>query len=87
MPFGLCNAPATFEHLMETVLRGLSYESCLVYLDDIIIVGHSFEEHLKNIRRVLQKLKEANLKLSPFKCHLFRLEVTYLGHIISAEGV
>ncbi|GFU29445.1 hypothetical protein TNCV_418801 [Trichonephila clavipes] len=49
-------------------------------------MGRSFEEHLKNIRRVLQKLKEANLKLSPFKCHLFRREVTYLGHIISAEG-
>ncbi|GFW23590.1 retrovirus-related Pol polyprotein from transposon 17.6 [Trichonephila clavipes] len=83
MPFGLCNPPATFERLMETVLRGLSYEACLVYLDDIIIVGRSFEEHLKNIRRVLQMLKEANLKLSPSKGHLFRREVTYLGHIIS----
>ncbi|GFW35995.1 hypothetical protein TNCV_4928591 [Trichonephila clavipes] len=87
MPFGLCSAPATFERLMETVLGGLSYEACLVYLDDIIIVGRSFEEHLKNIRRVLQKLKEANLKLSPSKCHLFLREVTYLGHIISEEGV
>ncbi|GFV15318.1 retrovirus-related Pol polyprotein from transposon 17.6 [Trichonephila clavipes] len=87
MPFGLCNALATFERLMETVLGGLSYETCLVYLDDIIIVGRSFEEHLKNIRRVLQKLKEANLKLSPSKCYLFQREVTYLGHIISAEGV
>ncbi|GFX63746.1 hypothetical protein TNCV_215461 [Trichonephila clavipes] len=83
MPFGLCNAPATFECLMETVLGGLSYEACL---DDIIIVGRSFEEHLKNIRRLLQKLKGANLKLSPSKCLLFRREVTYLGHIISAEG-
>ncbi|GFX31606.1 retrovirus-related Pol polyprotein from transposon 17.6 [Trichonephila clavipes] len=86
MPFGLCNAPATFEHLMETVLGGLSYNACLVYLDDII-VGRSFEEHLKYIRRVLQKLKEAKLKLSPSKCHLFRREVTYLRHIISADGV
>ncbi|GFQ64700.1 retrovirus-related Pol polyprotein from transposon 412 [Trichonephila clavata] len=50
-------------------------------------LGRSFEEHLSNIRRVLQKLKEANLKLSPSKCHLFRREVAYLGHIISAEGV
>ncbi|GFX77142.1 retrovirus-related Pol polyprotein from transposon 17.6 [Trichonephila clavipes] len=87
MPFGLCNAPATFERLMETVLGGLSCKACLVYLNDIIIVERSLEEHLKNIRRVLQKLKEANLKFSPSKCHLFRLEVTYLGHIISAEGV
>ncbi|GFV98194.1 retrovirus-related Pol polyprotein from transposon 412 [Trichonephila clavipes] len=72
---------------METVLGGLSYEACLVYLDDIIIVESSFEEHLKNIRRVLQKLKKANLNLSPSKCHLFRHEITYLGHIISAESV
>ncbi|GFQ94957.1 retrovirus-related Pol polyprotein from transposon 17.6 [Trichonephila clavata] len=72
---------------METILGGLSYETCLVYLDDIIIVGRSFEEHFNNIRRVLQKLKEANLKLSPSKCHLFRREVTYLGHNISAEDV
>ncbi|GFX05701.1 retrovirus-related Pol polyprotein from transposon 17.6 [Trichonephila clavipes] len=71
----------------ETVLGGLLYEACLVYLDGIIIVGSSFEEHLKNIRRVLQKLKEANLKLSLSKCHLFRREVTYFGHIISIEGV
>ncbi|GFW97567.1 retrovirus-related Pol polyprotein from transposon 412 [Trichonephila clavipes] len=87
MPFGLCNAPATFEFLMETVLGGFSYEVCLFYHDDIIIVGRSFEEYLKNIRRVLQKLKEANLKLSPSKCHLFRREVTYLGRIISTKGV
>ncbi|GFX51763.1 retrovirus-related Pol polyprotein from transposon 17.6 [Trichonephila clavipes] len=87
MPSGLCNAPATFKRLMETALGGLSYEACLVFLDDIIIVWRSFEEHLKNIRRMLQKLKEANLKLSPSKCHLFRREVTYLDHIISAEGV
>ncbi|GFV95858.1 retrovirus-related Pol polyprotein from transposon 412 [Trichonephila clavipes] len=52
MPFDLCNAPATFERVIETVLGGLSYEACLVYLDDIIIVGRSFEEHLKNIRRL-----------------------------------
>ncbi|GFT19001.1 retrovirus-related Pol polyprotein from transposon 17.6 [Trichonephila clavipes] len=78
MPFGFCNAPATFKRLMKTVLKGLSYEACLVYIDDIIIVGRSFEEHLKNIRRVLQNLKEANLQLSPTKCHLFRREVTYL---------
>ncbi|GFX38676.1 hypothetical protein TNCV_4187651 [Trichonephila clavipes] len=53
MLFGLCNVPATFERLMEKVLGGLSYKACLVYLDGIIMVGRSFEEHLKNIRRVL----------------------------------
>ncbi|GFT31360.1 retrovirus-related Pol polyprotein from transposon 297 [Trichonephila clavipes] len=87
MPFGLCNAFSTFERLMETVLGGLSYEACLFYLDDIILMGRSFKEHLKNIRCVLQKLKEANLKLNPSKPYLFRHEVTYLGHIILAKGI
>ncbi|GBN12405.1 Retrovirus-related Pol polyprotein from transposon 297, partial [Araneus ventricosus] len=87
MPFGLCNAPATFERLMGTVLRGLSSEACLVYLDDIIIVGRTFEEHLSNLRKVFQRLQNANLKLSPKKCRFFQKEVTYLGHVISAEGV
>ncbi|GFS39102.1 retrovirus-related Pol polyprotein from transposon gypsy [Nephila pilipes] len=72
---------------METVLRGLSYEACLIYLDDIIIVGCTFEDHLRNIRRVLEKLKIANLKLNPSKCNLFRCEVDYLGYIISAKSV
>ncbi|GBM00287.1 Retrovirus-related Pol polyprotein from transposon 297 [Araneus ventricosus] len=84
MPFVLCNAPATFERLMETVLRGLSSEACLMYLDDIIIVGRTFEEHLNNLREVFQRLQKANLKLSPKKCRFFQKEVTYLGHIISA---
>ncbi|GBL98225.1 Retrovirus-related Pol polyprotein from transposon 297 [Araneus ventricosus] len=87
MPFGICNAAATFERLMETVLRGLSSEACLVYLYDIIIVGRTFEEHLNNLRKVFQRLQKANLKLSPKKCRFFQKEVTYLGHVISAEGV
>ncbi|GBM26318.1 Retrovirus-related Pol polyprotein from transposon 297 [Araneus ventricosus] len=87
MPFGLCNAPATFERLMETVLRGLSSEACLVYLDDIIIVGRTFEEHLNNLREVFQRLQKANLKLNPKKCRFFQKEVAYLGHVTSAEGV
>ncbi|GFW19896.1 hypothetical protein TNCV_3561991 [Trichonephila clavipes] len=87
MPFGLCNAPATFGRLMETVLKGLTFEACLIYLDDVIIGGRTFEEHLQNIRKVLSKLSDANLKLNPSKCKFFQKEVNYLGHIISAEGV
>ncbi|GBL93118.1 Retrovirus-related Pol polyprotein from transposon 297 [Araneus ventricosus] len=87
MTFGLCNAPETFERLMETVLRRLSSEACLVYLDDIIIVGRTFEEHLNNLRKVFQKRQKANVKLSPKKCRFFQKEVIYLGHVISAEGV
>ncbi|GFU85611.1 retrovirus-related Pol polyprotein from transposon 297 [Trichonephila clavipes] len=87
MPFGLCNAPATFERLMETVLKGLTFEACLIYLDDVIIGGRTLEEHLQNIRKVLSKLRDANLKLNPSKCKFFQKEVNYLGHIISTEGV
>ncbi|GBM78131.1 Retrovirus-related Pol polyprotein from transposon 297 [Araneus ventricosus] len=64
MPFGLCSTPATFERLMETVLRGLTSEACLVYLDDIIIVGRTFEEHLNNLHKVFLRLQKANLKLT-----------------------
>ncbi|GBN93715.1 Retrovirus-related Pol polyprotein from transposon 17.6 [Araneus ventricosus] len=84
MPFGLRNAPATFERLMDTVLRGLSSEAYLVYLDDIIIIGRTFEEHLNNLRKVFKRLQKANLKLSPKKCRFFQNEVTYVGHVISA---
>ncbi|KAG5896052.1 hypothetical protein JTB14_011047 [Gonioctena quinquepunctata] len=87
MPFGLCNAPATFERLMETVLKGLSWNTCLVYLDDIIVVGRSFEDHVKNLEEVFLRLRNPGLKLSPKKCHLFQKEVRYLGHVVSGEGV
>lgn len=87
MPFGLCNAPATFERLMETVLAGLHWQICLIYLDDIIIHGHDFQSMLANLDSVLARLEEAGLKLKPKKCQLFCKEVTFLGHVISAEGV
>ena len=65
MPFGLCNAPATFERLMEQVLQGLPTQVCLIYLDDILITGKSFVDHLSNLRQVLDRLRDVNLKLSP----------------------
>jgi hypothetical protein len=86
-PFGLCNAPATFKRLMETVLRGLAGESCLVYLDDVIVIGRTFQEHLLNLRKVFQWFREAHLKLNLEKCQLFQKEVHYLGHIVSPEGI
>ena len=87
MPFGLSNAPATFQRLMDSVLAGLQWSTCLVYLDDIIIVGRSFEEHMKNLQLVFERLKEAGLKLQPKKCHFLRHKVTFLGHIVSSEGI
>ena len=70
MPFGLCNAPATFQRLMEIVLAGLVRKFCYVYVDDILVVGRTLEEHLENIAGVLDRLQEAELKLKLSKCHL-----------------
>ena len=87
MPFGLANAPATFSRLMEMVLRGLNWERCLVYLDDIIVFGKSFDEALKNLALVFELLRQAGLRLKPSKCSLFQSSVKFLGHIVSSEGV
>lgn len=87
MPFGLCNAPATFERLMETVLRNLQWRICLVYLDDIIVVGKSIEDMIQNLTQVFDCLLAAGLKLKARKCTLFARKVEYLGHIISEKGI
>jgi hypothetical protein len=87
MPFGLCNAPGTFQRLMESVLSGLIPEKCLLYIDDILVVGRTFEEHLQNLREVLTRLREAGLRLKPRKCHLCQRKVKYLGYIVSADGI
>ena len=87
LPFGLCNAPATFERLMERVLHGLQWETCLIYLDDVIIHADSFENHINRLKIILQRLQQAGLKLSPPKCHLFQREVAYLGHKITPTGI
>ena len=87
LAFGLTNAPAVFERLMEQVLRGLQWEKCLVYLDDIIILGSSFDKQLENLRLVFDRIHTANLKLKPKKCNFFRREVAFLGHVVTTEGV
>ena len=70
MPFGLCNAPATFQCLMEVVLAGIAREKCMIYLDDVLVTGRSFEEHLANLQQVFERLRQAGLKLKPQKCFL-----------------
>ena len=72
---------------METILAGLQWDICLMYLDDIITFGKSFEEAVENLKRVLDRLRDAGLKLKPKKCELFAKSVPFLGHIISDEGV
>ena len=87
LSFGLCNAPGTFERLMERVLAGLSWKSCLLYLDDIIVYSRTFEEHVSHLGEVLDRIQEAGMKLKPSKCQLFCPEVSFLGHIIGRDGV
>ena len=87
MPFGLCNAPATFQRLMENVLAGLQFEILLLYLDDIIVFSNSVDQMIKRLTIVFQRLRTAGLKLKPSKCHLFQREVEYLGYKVSEQGV
>ena len=87
MPFGLVNAPSTFQRLMEVMLSGLQYNVCLIYLDDVIIFGHNLADHLSRLEEVFIRLRAANLKLKPSKCTFLCLQVRYLGHIVSQEGV
>ena len=82
MPFGLKNAPATFQRFVDITLAGLTWKVCLVYLDDIIVYSRSREDHLAHLDEVLHRLYRAGLSLNLKKCHFFRSEVSYLGHVI-----
>ena len=87
LPFGLTSAPSTFERLMETVMRGLQWETLLIYLDDIIVFSKDVETHIQRLDVVFQRLQGAGLKLKPAKCNFFGKEVEYLGHIVSGAGI
>ena len=87
LPFGLCNAPATFSRLMDNVLSGLLWEVCLYYLDDIIVFSKDWEKHLHRLRMVFMRLREANIRLGHKKCTLARTSVIFLGHLASEEGL
>lgn len=87
MPFGLKNAPACFQRLMNTVLRKELYEMALCYIDDILIYGKTIEEEIERLRTVLSRLSEYGLKLELRKCSFFREKVRYLGFEVSSEGI
>ena len=87
MAFGLTNAPATFQRLMERCMGELNLRECLIFLDDILIFSDTFEEHIKRIEAVFSRLHEHGLKLKPSKCEFFKSTVSYLGHVVSANGV
>ena len=87
MPFGLKTAGATFQRFMDAVLAGLKWRSLLVYLDDIVIFSGTFEQHIKDVKEVFERLRGAGLKLNQTKCHFLKDKFSYLGHIVSEKGI
>ena len=87
VPFRLCNAPPTFQRLMQNCLGKLNLTYCLIYLDDVIVFSEMPEEHLRRMRVVFNCLREHSLKLKPSKCNVFKSEINYLAHHVSRKGV
>ena len=87
MPFGLCNAPPTFQRLMQNCLGELNLTYCLIYLDDVIVFSDMPDEHLRRMHVVFNRLHEHGLKLKPSKCEVFKSEINYLAHHVSQKGV
>ena len=87
MPFGLCNAPATFQRAVQLMFRGMTWREVLTYLDDINVLGTGFEDHLTNLRKVFEHLQEHNLKLKPRKCKFFQTEVPFPGKLATRDGL
>ena len=87
MPFGLCNAPPTFQRLMQNCLGELNLTYCLIYLDDVIVFSDMPDEHLRRMRVVFDRLCEHGLKLKPSKCEVLKSEINYLAHHVSRKGV
>ena len=87
MPFGLCNAPPTFQRLMQNGLGKLNLTYCLIYLDDVIVFSDTPDKHLRRIRVIFNRLHEHGLKLKPSKCEVFKSEINYLAHHVSRKGV
>ena len=82
LPFGLCNAPETFQRAMDLMLAGVKWQICLVYLDDVIVFSSSPEEHLQHLDEVLTLIGKAGVALKASKCHFFQEKAEYLGHVI-----
>ena len=87
MPYSLCNAPATFQHLMQNCLGELNLLFTMVYLDDVIMYSKMPEDHLTWLQAIFDCFAHHGLKLKPSKCHFFKEEISYLGHEISAKGM
>ena len=87
MPFGIANAPAHFSRLMQYVMHDHLFQILLVYLDDVLVYAGDFDEHLHRLQSVMDRLKEVNLKLNPEKCKIMSSQVTFLGHVLTSDGL
>ena len=87
MPFGLKNAPATFQRLMNEILRDYINKTCVVYLDDILIFSTSLTEHIKAIGDIFEVLERKNLKIQIDKCNFLKKETEFLGHVLTKDGM
>ena len=87
MPFGLKNAPSTFQRMMDQVLCGIQGVELFVYMDNIVVYSSSLEEHANKLKKLLGRLQTAGLTLQPEKCHFLQKEIAYLGHVITQDGV
>lgn len=87
MPFGLKNAPSTFQRVMDNVLKEFLYKFCFVYMDDVVIFSKSLHDHLVHLKMIFNKFREYNLKVQLDKSEFLRKEVSFLGHVITPEGI
>ena len=87
MPFGLCNAPTTFSGSISLVLRGLSWKCVIAFLDDVVVLGRDFDNHMVNLSDVLRRFEQYGMKLKLQKCQLLQDSVVFLGRLVSREGV
>ena len=87
MPQGLMNSPSTFERIMELIFGDMNLSELILYLDDLLIFSRDMPEHIGRLEKVFQRLHQHGLKLNGKKCHLFQREVSYLGHVVSEQGV
>ena len=87
LPFGINSLPTVFQAILESALKGLHYKTALIYVDNIIAFSADFDTHLQHLAEIFDHLRKAGLKLKPSKCHSAVIQVLYLGHVISKEGV
>ena len=87
MPFGLCNAPATFQRTMDYVLGDIKGKFVMVYLDDVIIYSKTFEDHMIHLKEVLKRIEDAQLRLKAEKCYFAASELQFLGHVVGKNGI